>query len=49
MIIRVAVFAGLLSLAARPESREEKEREELQLAAEMYHVQAQPGYDVLLY
>lgn len=43
MIIRLAVLAALLSLAARPESHEEKEREERQ------HGQAKAEDDNLLY
>jgi FKBP-type peptidyl-prolyl cis-trans isomerase FkpA len=49
MIIRLAVFAALLSLAARPESHEEKEREQRQREAPREHGQAQPGDDDLLY
>jgi FKBP-type peptidyl-prolyl cis-trans isomerase FkpA len=49
MIIRVAVFAALLSFAARAESHEEKEREERQHEGQGARGQAQPGDDDLLY
>ncbi|HEY6908515.1 MAG TPA: FKBP-type peptidyl-prolyl cis-trans isomerase [Myxococcales bacterium] len=45
----MALFAALLSFAARAESHEEREREERRHEAPREHGQAQPGDDELLY